>query len=61
MKYLLSVSSRTIHYAYSTDDRCKIKNMAEENKLIFDTKEEAEHYLPKGRKPIKYCMFSEKA
>ena len=57
MKYLLNINSRTVHYTGSTDGRCKIKNIREENSLIFDDKEEAINYLPKGNKPTKLCSF----
>lgn len=57
MKYLLNIGSRTIHKAYSTDGRCKLKEIASENKKVFETKEEAMTFLPVGRKPVKFCSF----
>lgn len=59
MKYLLNVSSRTIHDAASTNGRCKIGLMREDNKIIFDTYQEAKSYLPAGRKisgPCSFCL-----
>lgn len=57
MKYLLNVNSRTIHNAYSVNKQCRIHLMAEENKLLFDSFQEALNYLPEGKKPTKSCTF----
>ena len=62
MKYLLNLSSRTIHDATSTNGRCKIGLMHEENKMIFGTYQEAKDYLPTGRKntaPCSFCLGSD--
>ena len=57
MKYLLNLTSRTIHNACSVDGRCKIDLIRDENKKEFDLLEEAMNYLPEGDKPTKCCAF----
>lgn len=57
MKFLLNISSRTIHDAFSTDKRCRISLIAPEHKIIFSSLEEAVAYLPEGKKPTKTCSF----
>jgi hypothetical protein len=57
MRFLLNINSRTIHDAASTNGRCKIGLIRDENKLIFDTYMEAKEYLPAGRKSPAPCSF----
>ena len=57
MEYLLNINSRTIHDANSTNGRCKIKLMSEENKLIFNDYGKAKNYLPNGKKKAAPCAF----
>lgn len=57
MKYLLNVNSRTVHDAFSVNRQCRIHLMAEENKMVFDSFQDAMKYLPDGKKPTKPCTF----
>ena len=57
MKYLLNISSRTVHRADSRDGRCKLKLLRDENKVLFHSYEDAVSFLPQGRKPTKPCAF----
>lgn len=57
MKYILSLGGRTIHKADSTDGRCKIKLISDDNKITFDSFQAAMNYLPKGKKNTKPCSF----
>ncbi len=56
-KFLLNVSTRTIHDANSKDGRCKINTMQDCNKKLFDNYLEAKNYLPKGKKTTGPCAF----
>lgn len=55
--YLLNINSRTIHDASSTNGRCKIDNIREENKKIFSSYWEARFFLPDGKKVTAPCSF----
>ena len=57
MKYLLSLGGRTVHRADSTDGRCKIKLISDENRMMFDSFSEAMNYMPPGKKITKPCSF----
>ena len=57
MKYLLNINARTVHFASSKDGRCKIENIREENKIMFNNLKDAVNYLPQGKKPTKLCSF----
>lgn len=55
--YLLNINSRTIHDAYSTNGRCKIGMIREENKMLFTSYWIARRFLPDGRKATGPCSF----
>ena len=57
MMYLLNLYSRTIHDASSTDKRCRLNLMHEDNKKYFSSYCEAKDYLPEGRKVSSPCSF----
>ena len=57
VKFLLNISSRTIHDAFSTDNRCRLSLIAPEHKIVFGSLAEAAAYLPEGKKPTKTCSF----
>jgi len=57
VKFLLNISSRTIHDAFSTDNRCRLSLIAPEHKIVFVSLAEAVAYLPEGKKPTKTCSF----
>lgn len=57
LRYLLNINSRTVHDLQHADGRCRLKLIAEENAVRFNTVEEAMRYLPKGRKECKKCTF----
>lgn len=45
MKFLLNISSRTIHDAFSTDNRCRLSLIAPEHKIVFSSLKETATYL----------------
>lgn len=57
MPFLLNAHTRTIQDAASTDGRCKIGLIREENRLVFNTYQEAKEYLPEGKKTSAPCTF----
>ena len=60
MKYLLNLSTRTIHISCSADGRCKLPQIREEHKKVFNSLDEAQAYLPSGDKPTRICSFCRK-
>ena len=57
MKYLLNLSTRTIHDANSKDGRCKLKLIGEDNKKVFADYNSAAAFLPSHKKTAKPCPF----
>ncbi len=55
--YLLNINSRTIHDASSTNGRCKIGMIREENRMLFTSYWVARHFLPDGKKVTTPCAF----
>ena len=56
-KFLLNVNTRTIHNYASKDQRCRISQMQECNKIVFESYFEAKQYLPLGKKSASPCSF----
>lgn len=56
-KYLLNINSKKFHLSSSSDGRCKIKEMREENKLYFNTQQEVMEYPSNKNALAKKCMF----
>ena len=46
MGYVLNSSSRTVHDLETTDKRCRLSQIKEENRFEFETLAEALDYLP---------------
>lgn len=61
--YLLNTNSKRIHLSNSSDGRCRISLMRDENKVYFDKLEEALTYpsaeKPRGE-PSAFCLKSAK-
>ena len=57
MTFLLNVNSRTVHNADSKDKRCRIQQIQDGNKKLFQTYQEAKEYLPKGKRNTAPCSF----
>lgn len=57
MAFLLNLSTRTIHDAASTNKRCRITQIHEDNKMAFATYQEAKDFLPSGRRIAAPCSF----
>ena len=55
--YLLNINSRTIHDAFSTNGRCKLGLIREENKKLFSCYWDARYFLPDGKKVTAPCSF----
>lgn len=55
--FLLNISSRTIHQAESADGRCRLSQVKERNRMLFETYAEAKNYLPVGGKEPTPCSF----
>ena len=55
--FLLNINSRTIHRAESVDGRCRLSQVKECHRVVFETYAEAKHYLPAGGKESTPCSF----
>ena len=58
MGYVLNSNSRTVHDLDSTDGRCRLSLIQEENRFEFETLEEALNYLPNTMR-CRYCLGDE--
>ena len=58
MGYVLNSNSRTVHDLDSSDRRCRLSQIQEENRFEFDTLEEAMEYLPHTA-CCPYCIHNE--
>ncbi len=56
-RYVLNVNSKTVHDTRNCDGRCRLNLMREENKIYFDTLEEALSYLKTEKCIVKKCSF----
>lgn len=55
MGYVLNSSSRTVHDLETTDKRCRLSQIKEENRFEFETLAEALDYLPNTVR-CRYCI-----